>query len=163
MVSFPIQRYDPGMRVLLITIVLFAVAGCGPRIHTESYDVWVRNDTSDPLTIGLVKGGPPFEVQWASPQVMATRVDVDENWLWGQTIPAGRTAETRVKGRFYSGDQAWLRAYRGEDRSLDDLLTVARQSGDRLDMRLRPGRNDIIITDERHHLRGTRIQSGPQQ
>jgi hypothetical protein len=141
------------MRVLQIALtgLLFAAVGCS-RAPTHTFEVFVRNETFEPITIGVTKDGPPYEARWASPEQIAYRTVTHDEMQWGQVVHAGRTADTTVRGQFPSRVYGWLRVYRGENLTLEDLMAVGRDSPNRVDVRLRPGDNVFTVREERNEL-----------
>jgi hypothetical protein len=158
--SGPAGQYDGGMGIRLMGIMLLAcvAAGCGGR--GQHFDVFVRNHTSDPITIGMTKDGGRFEVPWASPEEVAMRTWTHDEPIWGTVIPPGGMLQTEERGQVGGNVHAWLRAYRGRDLTLEDLLAIGRDSPNRADARLNPGENTIVITDEQGQLTATRQRGG---
>ena len=129
--------------------LLLGTTGCGPQERT--YQVIVRNDSAEPVTMDLVKDGPPAEGPWASPEELAqvTRAD---SIRWGQGLPAGKTAESEPKrGRFDRGTNAVLRIYAGLP-TMTEMLAISRGSMDRVDLVLPPGTSTIVVEDQSGRL-----------
>src|SRR5688500_3931362 len=102
--SIRFMRFAPCLLIVL-------PVGCSAR----SYDVTVRNDLNQPITVWLTKSGPPAEANWLSPEQMAIGENTGPGRLSGVTIPAGKIAETgKVKGKFPKGTSAILRVYVGQ-------------------------------------------------
>jgi hypothetical protein len=141
----------------LVVLILCSAAGCST---TQSYDLAVRNETSRPLTIWLTKDGPEDEPAWRSPEDMA----IDQPGGQGGPIPgvviaAGKTAHTKIDGKFASNTRAILRFYRGQ-LHLNEILAISRGSPDRLDIYLPPGPSHIIVRDaDDGHLAITPVKS----
>ena len=142
-----------GLAVLFISHV---AAGCAPR---AAFDVTVVNHTNSPLTIGLVKDGPPFEDQWATPDEVALHTGgLDAMPPWGHVVPPGRTLDSpAVTGAFPEGTTANLRVYRGERRNAE-LLAISDPSPDRAQVLLFPGHNEIVVTEGPKGLRAERTR-----
>jgi hypothetical protein len=145
------------MRYVPLLLALFLI-GCGPT--TVRYQVFLKNETPDALTIGLAKNGGAGDPLWESPEEMAIDNPGTER-TWGVIVPPGKTADTPVvKGKFYNGEMAFLRIYgNGELSHLDfsRLLAISRGSPNRLDLRLEPGPNFFLIREEGGMLSGLRI------
>ncbi|HEX8524307.1 MAG TPA: hypothetical protein VF669_18775 [Tepidisphaeraceae bacterium] len=131
------------MRPLVSLLLLAVITGCsGP---TRTFDVAVRNELNQPITVWLTKSGPPVEANWLSPEQLATYANPPEGKVPGVPVPPGKTAETgKISGHFPAGTEAVLRVYLGQ-RSLDELLATGARNPDRLDIPLQPGRSDLII------------------
>ena len=139
----------------LLFCSLLLLVGCA---ETRSFQIAVRNETSQPLTAGVTKEGGRYERQWRSPEQAAVRTTgADERgWdsvviLQGETRSAGP-----VKGNFSGGAVAILRVYAG-DLKLSDVLAVSRGSPGRVDVPLEEGRNAIIIRDPGGRLSYERV------
>lgn len=134
-----------------ILLVLFAAAvGCGPPTYT--FDVTVRNATDQPVSVGLVKNGPPLEVGWDAPENVAIGAPELGSKRWGTLIPAGQTTQLKpTKGTFDPGVIGFLRAYEG-DRTINELLAVSRDSSDRVDVPLDPGKTTITLVNRKGRL-----------
>ena len=53
----------------LLCGLLATAQGCGFKSH--KYSIAVRNDSNQPIVVGLAKEGEPFEDNWASPEQIA--------------------------------------------------------------------------------------------
>lgn len=129
--------------MLLLLPALPLALGCAP---TRTFEIAVRNETVQPITVGVSKEGGRYEPQWASPEdaALRTRGDNDNGWS-SVVVPPGKTGVAGpVKGKFPRGAEAVLRVYAGDLR-LSDVLAISRGSPDRVDVPLSPGRNAIII------------------
>jgi hypothetical protein len=138
------------MRIIsLLSALLLALlaVGCSDT-KTYSFQVSVKNATNRPLTIWLVKEGPPAEQGWRSPEQLAMSVPGHEERISGKVLPPGKTADTgAIEGKFDPGTYAWLRVYDGPQR-LSDILAVSRGNPARVDVPLDPGENRFIVTDQ---------------
>jgi hypothetical protein len=137
----------------LIALILLAgtcfVGGCSTEKRT--YELSVKNEASKPITIGTIKDGPSDDT-WVSPEELAISHAREGDQLWGRVVKPGQTATTgAISGTFERTDSAWLRVYRGEP-SFSEMLAIGRRHPDRLDIRLRPGKNDMVISDETGRL-----------
>jgi hypothetical protein len=126
-----------------VPLLLFAV-GC---TQTQSYDLSVRNDTPQPITIWLTKDGPEDEPAWRSPEVVAIGQATGHGGrIAGVVVAPGKIAHTNIQGQFASDTRAILRFYRGQ-LQLNQILAISRDSPDRLDIYLPPGPSHIIVRD----------------
>jgi hypothetical protein len=125
--------------------LLLLVGGCTVG---RTYEVSVKNDTNEPITIWLTKDGPPAEQQWLSPeQIAIDPADVPPK-IGGVVVPPGKSAGTgAVKGQFYSDVNAVLRVYEGQ-LTLAQLLAVSRGSSNRIDQVLPKGASQWIVDDK---------------
>ena len=138
------------MRIIaLLSTLLLVLVGMGcSSTKTYSFQVSVKNDTTRPLTVWLVKEGPPEEQGWRSPEQLARSVPQQEERIGGRMLPPGKTADTgTVTGKFQPGSYAWLRVYDGPQH-LSEILAISRGNPSRLDIPLDPGVTRIIIKDK---------------
>ena len=141
--------YDLAMRSIcasLLLVPLLMLIGCAP---TRTYDVTVRNDLNQPITVWLTKNGPPPEANWLSPEQIAIGENPTDGRWAGSPVAPGKTAETgKIKGKFPNGTDAILRVYVGH-RTLDEILAVsARDTALRVDKVLPPGPSNLIVREE---------------
>ena len=128
--------------MLLIAAVVVMAGGCAPK---ATFDLTVMNQTDRPVTVGLVKDGPPDEWEWAGPEKQAIESQGAPPPAWGHVIPPGRTMDSPpVTGAFPQGALAYLRVYMGE-RSNAELLAIGADSPDRAEVLLYPGHSDIVV------------------
>ena len=135
------------MRAALMTIpALFLLVGCA---DTHTFQVAVRNETKQPLTVGLVKDGGKYEPQWQSPEQAVVRANSRDARAWDSVVvqPGETQSAGPVKGDFAGGALAVLRVYAG-DLDLSDVLSISRGSPNRVDVPLEEGRNAIVIHEE---------------
>ena len=138
--------------LLLFCASALTVLGCNST-RTDSFDVDIRNATSGPVTLSLAKSGPPYEPTWATPEDLAIETPkLREEWAGGPSgmgvVPAGKTASVKgLKGQFGAGSRGFLRAYAGE-LTISQMLSKGRESPDRVDVRLAPGANRIVLVDK---------------
>ncbi|HEX8322317.1 MAG TPA: hypothetical protein VF595_00265 [Tepidisphaeraceae bacterium] len=127
----------------LFALALLALVGCGPS--TRQYNVVVRNDSPEPMTVVLTKDGPPMEPRWLPPEDFAAmRQAPAELRVNGIVIPPGKTVDQAREGKFNGGTRAMLRVYRGEQ-NLESMLGISPSSPNRTDIPLAPGHNEILI------------------
>jgi hypothetical protein len=148
------------MRCALIALpVLFFAIGCADK---RTYQIAVRNETAQPLTVGVAKDGGRFERQWASPEQAVLRTTGEDERAWDSVvIPPGQVGSAGpISGDFSGGAEAILRVYSG-DLELSDVLAISRRSPERADVPLAPGRNAIIIREARGRLTYERAKLPP--
>lgn len=140
---------------LLSTLLLVLVGlGCSDT-KTYNFQVSVQNATTRPITVWLVKEGPPEEQGWRSPEQMAISAPQQEERIGGRVLPPGKTADTgTVTGKFLPGSYAWLRVYDGPTH-LSEILAISRGNPSRLDIPLDPGVSQIVIKDKAGRISAT--------
>jgi hypothetical protein len=122
---------------------LCLLIGCAGR--TQTYDISVKNDLDQPITVWLTKNGPPAEASWLSPEDLAMSQNPRGEKIAGRAVPPGKTAETgAIKGKFPSGTDAILRIYLGQH-TLDELLSIGRKDTNRVEVVLSPGKSNLIV------------------
>jgi hypothetical protein len=143
-----------------ILVLLTALAtGCA---ETRNYVISIHNQTAQPLVVGQVKRGEPFEEIWASPEQVAYLASANKERAWGVTVPPGKSAEAPLTGKFDPHATAWLYIYRG-DPSLSEILATNLTNPGRLNLLLDPGRNEYIITQRNGQLHAERVTTPPPQ
>ena len=135
-------RY-PG-RIACVMLVL-VVSGCG---SAKSYQVEVKNQTNQPVTLWLTKDGPPKEEGWYSPEELSASPEESRPRYDLAIVPPGRTGFTgKVSGEFPKGTNAVLRVYEGE-KELFHLLQDANEGAtNRAEHILRPGMNRLSVIE----------------
>jgi hypothetical protein len=129
----------------LLALALFILGGCA---ETRTYQVSVRNETQQPVTLWLFKQGGPYEDGWKSPDDIAIDSPKDNEPIGGVVVPPGKIATAGpIKGQFNSDARAVLRVYRGAH-PFNELLAIDRNSGDRKDAPLPQGASAFIIEDK---------------
>jgi hypothetical protein len=129
--------------IILLCLIL---SGCH-SYETRTYDVSVKNDSAGPITLWLTKSGEPFEPGWLSPEDIAIESPHQPaKMISGVVVPAGKTADTGPRvGQFDPSTAAVLRVYSGQ-LNFDQLLAAPADEKHRIDMRLHPGRSDLVVT-----------------
>ena len=151
------------MRTIAVAMMLSLVVGCA---STRTYEVRLKNNSSEPITVGLTKLGGPFERVWASPEDAAINNADPSSRRWA-TVPSGRVADAGpFKGKFRRDSEAVLRIYKGDldhNGRLDvpQILAVSHDQPDRADVVLHPGVNRLTVTDQDGRLVATREDAGP--
>jgi hypothetical protein len=146
------------MKIAALSLLAFVVIGC-QSIQTRTYDVNVKNDSAKPITIWLTKNGPAWESGWKSPEDIAIESPKANEKIAGVVVPAGKTASTgKMTGKFAPNVDAILRIYLGQQ-TFNELLAINQDSPDRIDFILRPGRNDVLVTDDGSGVKASR--TGP--
>jgi hypothetical protein len=131
-------------RTLLMFLLAAIATGC--MADKRTYQITVKNQTSTPLTIGQVKEGYPYEELWASPEDLALDSPRGGDQIWGVIVAPGKARTTEpFEGRFDARASAWLRVYLGR-LTFSELLAISSRSPNRVDVRLHPGRNTVVIT-----------------
>jgi hypothetical protein len=129
-------------RLLITGFALLLAVGCASQ---QTFDVTVTNRVGDPITLWMTKTLPSHEAHyepgWMPPEVAAVG-NTDEK-LGAVAIEPGETAHTVMKGTIAPNDVAVLRVYRAT--TLSAILAISRDSPDRLDVPLDPGKTDIDI------------------
>lgn len=128
---------------LILPILLTIVAGCA---RTDKFDISVRNETSNALTLALTKDGPPFEQLWAGPEDLAIESPHAEEEHGFVVLPPGKDADVSLEGKFDAQTRGYLRVYRG-DLLISDMNAIGKSSPNRLDLLLTPGPNHFVIID----------------
>jgi hypothetical protein len=142
---------------LLASAVL--LTGCA---HTRSYQVAVRNETAEPITVGFAKEeGGPFEPAWATPEQVAIESPTYTERTWDSVVvPPGKTGVAGpLQGKFDSTARAFLRVYAATG-ALNDLLAISRGSPRRAEVPLCAGRNALIVRNEEGRLVVERVNLG---
>lgn len=135
------------MKPLGLLLLAALLTGCTP-MQIRSYDLTVRNQTAQPLTIWLTKNGPAWERGWKSPEDLAIESPAASEPIAGVVVPPGRSARTgKVTGKFAPATDAVLRIYRGQ-RSFNELLAISRDSPDRIDYILPAGQSVLVVEQD---------------
>ena len=141
---------------LTIPVLAALLVGCA---QTRSYQVAVRNETADAITVGFAKeDGGPYEPQWASPEDIAIEHPGESRGWDSVVVPPGRTGVAGpLTGKFDGTARATLRVYSGKG-EMNELMAISRGSPRLADVPLTPGRNALIVKDEGGKLKVERVQ-----
>jgi hypothetical protein len=128
--------------LLLLVLASVAAAGCQPK---ATFEVIVSNDTDVPLTIGIVKEGPPYEPAFGTPDDWSRYSPFAAPPAWGTVLPPQMGTRLGPKtGAFPQGALAYLRVYRGEHPN-SMLIAMSQAGPDRLDILIYPGHSEFIV------------------
>lgn len=137
------------LTVVSLSLLLTFCSGCMSAYATAELEIVINNQTAVPLSVGLVKNGPPLEESWAAPHEVAINAPQLSDRRWGQLVPPGHTLRIGpVTGYFGQGVSAMLRVY-AADLPIDQLMSIARGDADRLDIYLYPGFSSYTIGSDR--------------
>lgn len=126
--------------------------GCQPAVEIRSYDLTLSNQLPDPVTVFLTKNGPPDEQGWLAPEQLAAGPINQDSEYNGQVVPAGGGLDIRnIHGRFRRTTLAILRVYR-QTGTLEDIAAIGPNDPRRLEVRLDPGVNELIIGENQWGL-----------
>ncbi len=146
-------------RLCMLLAAMLMLVGC---TTTGRFTVGVVNETTDPLSVGLVKDGPPPERSWASPMQISINAPALSTNRWGTLVPPGESAVIGPQtGRFDRGVTAYLRVYRG-NWSVQELLAIGPDSPNRLDVPLDNGESRWIIRDSPEGLVVSPAEKAPE-
>jgi len=127
---------------LLLSLLLLPAC---TQYDRRSFEISVKNETAGPLSVGLVKNGPPSEEGWIAPHEVAMMAPQLSDRKWGLVIKPG---ETKVlgpyTGKFEQGVQAILRIYAGTP-TIEEMIAFAKNDPERLDIYLWPGKSGYVI------------------
>jgi hypothetical protein len=131
------------------------LGGCGTKKYT--FSIAVKNDSPQPVVVGLAKDGPPYEDNWATPEQIATFPTRPGEHAWGVPVAPGKTAEVKEeRAKLDRYGAAYVRIY-ASDPALSSLLSISNGSPNRLDIQLVPGDNRFIVTREGGQLSYKRL------
>lgn len=153
------ELYDQAMltRCLPIACLAVMVLGC-TNTKTGTFEVEVINRTASPLSVGLVKNGPPAEKNWDSPEMIAFAAPGLTNKHWGMLVGPSETRRIGPQsGVFEKGSAPFLRIYRG-DLTINQLLAINRQSTDRTSVPLLIGKSFVTVTEESGRLKAEYVR-----
>jgi hypothetical protein len=132
----------------LLVSVAAGLIGCGPPVEKRSYDVYVSNQLAEPVTVFITKDGPPVEDGWLSPEMLAAGPVNQDPKDSGRVVGPGFTAGAeKLTGQFEPATSAMLRVYRTTG-ALENFVALSPGNPRRVDVPLRPGRNEFIVTDK---------------
>ena len=139
-------------------ILIFLLLPACSQEQRRSFEISVRNETGRPISVGLVKNGPPQEEGWIAPHEVAMMAPQLSDRKWGAVLKAG---ETRVLGpyvgRFEPGVQAILRIYGGTP-TIEEMIAFAKDDPERVDIYLWPGKSGYVIRNSGGRLGYTRAE-----
>jgi len=129
------------MKWLACALFVITAAGC-------AYQVEVKNQTTEPVTLWLTKDGPPPEAGWYSPEQLAAMPE-DARPRYDLAIVApGRTATTeKMAGEFSKGTRAVLRVYEGQKELFHILEDAKAGKEQRVDRVLKRGMNRFTVVE----------------
>jgi len=147
-------------RRLCYSVLCVALLGMSVGCMSEKrvYQVSVRNDLAEPITVWLVKEYGPVEAGWESPEDVAVENPITDEVLPAIKVPPGKTASRGpIEGRFdkFKG-RAYLRVYLGTP-TLTEMLAMGKESLSRLDLLLQPGANAYVVDEQVGRIAGTRV------
>jgi hypothetical protein len=151
----------PAMRITALLVLAMLLSGCGPR--KEQFDVFVKNDTKNVLSIGFTKDNGPDQDIFMPPEFMALDDKIDASKTgWGLALSPGKTATPNKDKPVVAllddkGGNVYLRIYRGEI-PLSDMIGISRGSPNRLDIVLTPGESHFSITEKDGRLIANKTQ-----
>ena len=130
------------MKWIACLLILMLAVGCA------SYQVELKNQTTQSVTLWLTKDGPPPEEGWYSPEQLATMPEGVRPVYDLAIVPPGRTATTEsMSGEFPRGTHAVLRVYEGE-KELVHILEDAKAGRERrVDKTLKKGMNRFVVIE----------------
>lgn len=134
-----------GMKWIVCTALLLAAVGCGSN---KSFQVELKNQTAQPVTLWLTKDGPPAEEGWFSPEQLGEMPKDARPGYDLAIVPPGKTGFTgKVAGEFPEGTNAVLRVYEGQ-LELFHILEAEKTGGAaRADVPLKAGANKLRVTN----------------
>lgn len=135
----------------LLLLSLAILAGCA-QTRTYTFTVEVTNQTNEPMVAGLVKDGPPLEVDWDSPEQIAIAAPQLMDKHWGRRIDPGTTTTFGpIDARFGGQTRGFMRIYSG-DKTIEQLVSYSRSDPRRLHILLVPGYNFITVQERNGSL-----------
>ena len=131
------------IRTLALLLPMFLLSACASPKAT--FQVAIRNDTKDPLSVGLIKIGGEVEAGWDGPEHIAMHAPVLADRKWGTLVKPGEVVTLGPQsGTFVEGTHAILRVY-AANATVDELLGFSRTDSGRLDIMLWPGPSAYTI------------------
>jgi hypothetical protein len=129
--------------IVFSLFLLLSTVGCVP-----SYQVEVKNQTTQPVTLWLTKDGPPPEEGWYSPEQLATMPEDRRPTYDLAIVPPGRTGATDpITGEFPRGTNAVVRVYQGAKELFHILEDAKAGKEQRVDKVLKPGMNRFVVVE----------------
>ncbi|HEV8290337.1 MAG TPA: hypothetical protein VGP94_00370 [Tepidisphaeraceae bacterium] len=131
------------MKQLLILFLLLLPA-C-TQYEKKTFEISVKNETARPLSLGLVKNGPPREQGWIAPHEVAMMAPQLSDRKWGWVLQPGEARKFGpYSGKFEPHVQAILRIYAGTP-TIEELIAFSKEDPERLDIYLWPGKSGYLI------------------
>ena len=131
------------MKWIACLMLIVTGVGCGSG---KSYQVEVKNQTLQPVTLWLTKDGPPKEAGWFSPEDFAQMPEDSRTGYDLAIVPPGKTGFTgNVSGDFPKGTNAVLRVYEGQKELFHILEDTKAGRSNRVDQVLKPGMNRLSV------------------
>ena len=128
----------------LAILLLLLLPACA-QYETRSFEIVVKNETAGPISLGLVKNGPPQEQGWIAPHEVAMMAPQLSDRRWGWVVGPGESKTFGpYSGKFAPGTQAMLRIFAGTP-TIDEMVSFSRDDPERLDIYLWPGRSAYVI------------------
>ena len=128
----------------LLVLSLLLLPACTSAV-TKTFQISVKNETVRPLSLGLVKNGPPTEDGWIAPHEVAMMAPQLADRHWGWVLAPGETKTFGPhSGKFEAQTQAILRVYAGEP-TIDEAISFSKDDPERLDIYLWPGKSAYVI------------------
>ena len=129
------------MKFIALLFVLMTAGGC-------AYQVELKNQTSQPVTLWLTKDGPPAQEGWLSPEQLAAMPPDAQPRYDLAIVPPGRTATTeKMSGEFPKGTNAVLRVYEGEKELFHIVEDAKAGKEQRVDQVLKRGMNRFTLVE----------------
>jgi len=129
----------------LLILSLLSLPACAPQYAQKTFEIWIKNETKHPLSLGLIKNGPPTEEGWIAPHEVAMMAPQLTDHKWGWVLGPGESKTFGpYSGKFAEHVQAILRIYEGTP-TIDEMIAFSRDDPDRLDIYLWPGKSAYVI------------------
>jgi hypothetical protein len=133
------------MKWIACLMLAVVAVGCGSG---KSYQVEVKNQTAQSVTLWLTKDGPPKEEGWYSPEELGAMPESARPGYDLAIVPPGKTGFTgKVSGEFPKGTEAVLRVYGGQKELFHLLEDAKAGKANRVDQVLKPGMNRLSVVD----------------
>jgi len=127
---------------LLLSLLLLPAC---TQVDKRTFEISLKNETVRPISVGLVKNGPPQEPGWIAPHEVAMMAPHLTDRKWGWVIQPGETKLIGPhSGKFEPGTQGILRIYAGTP-TIEEMLAFSRDDPERLDIYLWPGKSGYVI------------------
>ena len=133
------------MKWIACLMLCLVAVGCGSG---KSYQVEVKNQTLQPVTLWLTKDGPPKEAGWFSPEELGEMPENARPSYDLAIVPPGKTGFTgEVSGDFPKGTKAVVRVYDGGKELFHILEDLKAGQSKHVDHVLKPGMNKLSVVD----------------